>query len=1015
MNVEYSLGPFCNWFLPSCLDIWSSGDGQRILCSYGARSMLCLLAVTDKKSLRAHDCLTVFGSNRSLLSVTRFAKTGRNASKTPLLFVGSGDGEAAVVDCFTNNIVRQTKKFEDINLPAKKILSAAWLDFNDQQVVYYSMHSIVISWNIKTNELKALMIGTISENKCAISCIASCNCGIDKLAIGYMNGDITVVYLKDNIIIKEQFLPGHNDDICALSFSATKSQYEEGILASVSRDGFVKVWDVFRHYNVADVKLDANKAQQKNWFALTFVPNSLNKFEILIGSGNGEMLSIDVPTKPPDSKIRIHRPVSYMKNRNSSHSSVIFSIVVDHKSSLAISSSLDHQINLWDLNQKKSIDSFATFTHGVHDISLSTIDPSRVAIAVGDGIHVIKFDQCLNVLNLRKIPFQKTYKTKDMLGLAVNWHPECENRLAFGTSTGDITVVDLSSNQRTPKYTNKKSTDWTKVYCLVWGPSLKANEESTLYSLHQSGQIYVHYITSNVIHDFSDYVNEEIKRSEMNWKNDFKHLSVGNENGMIDVFECKEHKLHLRLRIEAFKRSVLSLKWNSNNDEKISNWLAVSSYDNHINCYFLYDYLKSEDDTIDTSFQTISKPNSTLKGHSDRISSICWSPHDSNRLASVSYDKMALVWDVSKEMPLCKFEGHRGILYCVVWSAIDEDLIFTGGEDNYFHAWRPSKQKQCVSITSNGSSDDYWPHLEECDQSEEAKSISDLLKDCINKVAFYDDMVRQNEISYGFDNRLEEQMKQEKIIKKNKSTKKKSNKESKKMLFLLNNVIENSSTKYQKIEDIEAIFERVTGNYVSEDRLERILLYGDHRDIKKFVEIEALNHWKHGNYEQRDIINLLYDIRYTIEESLRKKETNPLLVSLSMSISRNHWKESMAIMANQLTESDPELQTYRSYNLEMSAIIMIAQNRIDEAIELLMGHQLFREALIVCKARLCSEQLLERIMTNWSKQRRLNSDCEGAVKCLVAIKKFKEAAELLKSRNDQQYDHTISLFRAFIK
>lgn len=1013
MNAEYSLGPFCNWFLPSCLDLWSSGDGQRVLCSYGARSMLCLLSVVGKKALRAHDCLTVFGTNRALLSVTRFAKVGPNAFRIPMLFVGSGDGEAAVINCFTNSVIHQKQKFDNYNLPAKKILSADWLDFDGQQVVYYSMHSIVIGWNTSSNEAKALQIGTISDTKCAISCIASTNCGINKLAIGFMNGDITVVYLSGLSVIKEQFLSGHNDDICALSFGGAKSQYQEGILASASRDGFVKVWDVFRHYNVADVKLDANKAQHKNWFALSFsAHHNSNKLEILIGSGNGEILFIDVPIKPPDSKIRIHRPVTYMKNRYPSHSSVIFCIAVDYMSSIAITSSLDHQINLWDLTQRTFIDSFTTFTHGVHDISLSAIDPSRMAIAVGDGIHVIKFDQFLNVSNLRKIPFQKTQKTKDMLGMAVVWHPDCENRLAFGTSTGDITVVDLSSTQRTPKYTNKKSNDWTKVYALVWGPSLRDSSESTLYSLHQSGQIYVHYITSNILENFNDYVKQNAKRSEMSWKNDLRHVSVGNENGTIDVFEFVGHDLHFRLRIEAFRRSILSLKWNSNNDPKLSDWLAVSSYDNHIHCYFLHHCLNLEDESTESSFLTISKPDSILKGHSDRVSSMSWSPHDSTLLVSVSYDKTALIWDVAKGDPLIRFEGHRGILYCVVWSASDKDLVFTGGEDNYLHAWRPSKQRQCLSVSQNGCSDDYWPHLE-VNETEDLKCISDLLKECVNKVAFYNDIAKRS-TEDNHQNGFHEEVKQEKTSKKNKSMKKKSNKESKKTLFLLSNVIENSSTKYQKIEDIEAIFEKVTGNYVSEERLERILLYGNHLDVKKFVEIESSNHLKHGNVEQKDILNLLYDIKQTVEESIRKKETNPFLVSLSMSISRNHWKQSMAILANQLTDTDLDLQTYRNYNLEMSAITMIAQNRVIEAIDLLTDHHLFREAVIVCKTRLCSEQVLQLIMTKWSEQRRL-TDCEGAVKCLVAAKKFKEAAQLLDTRNDQQFGHLISLFRTFIK
>ena len=184
MNVEYSLGPFCNWFLPSCLDIWSSSDGQRVLCSYGARSNLCLLNVTQRESFKAHDCLNVF-PNKSIVSVNRFNKTTAKSFKTPILFVGSNEGEAALIDCFTNNILRQKNKLEDLkDLPSRKILSADWVDERDSPVVYYSMHSVVIRWNTKTNTTDVLKIGDNYRNKIAISCITSSSCGRKKLAVG---------------------------------------------------------------------------------------------------------------------------------------------------------------------------------------------------------------------------------------------------------------------------------------------------------------------------------------------------------------------------------------------------------------------------------------------------------------------------------------------------------------------------------------------------------------------------------------------------------------------------------------------------------------------------------------------------------------------------------------------------------------------------------------------------------------------------------------------------------------
>ncbi|CAG2100898.1 unnamed protein product [Medioppia subpectinata] len=409
------------------------------------------------------------------------------------------------------------------------------------------------------------------------------------------------------------------------------------------------------------------------------------------------------------------------------------------------------------------------------------------------------------------------------------------------------------------------------------------------------------------------------------WKSNYKHLCVGNDNGSVDIFEYQKNKLELRLRIYSFKRAILCVKWNSNKDEETSNWLAISSYDNYIHCYSLYNYFKCVDNGVDgtASVPTISRPNYILKGHSDRISSMSWCPFDSNKLVSVSYDKTALIWDVLKEKPLIKFSGHRGILYSVVWSAFDEDLIFSGGEDNYFHAWRPSKQMNVFDNSLNdrllSKENNYWPHLDDTVPSDE-KCVANVLKEVVDK----------------------------------------------------------------KIEDIEAVFQTINGQNISEESRERTLLYGNYDDIKEFVRNEISNHVKQGNNEQKDIINLLVDIKSTIEESIEKKATNPYLVSLSIYASRNHWKESCKLLAQHLLDSESEMSSYKMYTIEMSAVLLVSQNSIKEAIDLLLLNHLFREALIVAKVRYQSEEVIQHIMTQWATHRKNGGDFEGAAKCLTA-------------------------------
>lgn len=42
---------------------------------------------------------------------------------------------------------------------------------------------------------------------------------------------------------------------------------------------------------------------------------------------------------------------------------------------------------------------------------------------------------------------------------------------------------------------------------------------------------------------------------------------------------------------------------------------------------------------------------------------------------------------------LFNFRGHSGRVMCVVWSYLDPDLVYSGGEDGTVRPWRPTLQQ----------------------------------------------------------------------------------------------------------------------------------------------------------------------------------------------------------------------------------------------------------------------------------------------------------------------------------
>ena len=74
-----------------------------------------------------------------------------------------------------------------------------------------------------------------------------------------------------------------------------------------------------------------------------------------------------------------------------------------------------------------------------------------------------------------------------------------------------------------------------------------------------------------------------------------------------------------------------------------------------------------------------------LRGHSDTVTSVSWSP-DSTQLVSSSNDSTVRLWLVSKETSTLTYNGHQAAVLSASWSP-GGLLIASGGEDNTVQVW----------------------------------------------------------------------------------------------------------------------------------------------------------------------------------------------------------------------------------------------------------------------------------------------------------------------------------------
>jgi COMPASS component SWD3 len=85
-----------------------------------------------------------------------------------------------------------------------------------------------------------------------------------------------------------------------------------------------------------------------------------------------------------------------------------------------------------------------------------------------------------------------------------------------------------------------------------------------------------------------------------------------------------------------------------------------------------------------------------LRGHSRGISDICWSP-DSQYLASVGDDALVMLWSPLQSTPIRTLKGHTNYVFCVDWSPAG--LIATGSFDESVRLW-DARTGNCLRAVS---------------------------------------------------------------------------------------------------------------------------------------------------------------------------------------------------------------------------------------------------------------------------------------------------------------------------
>lgn len=330
----------------------------------------------------------------------------------------------------------------------------------------------------------------------------------------------------------------------------------------------------------------------------------------------------------------------------------------------------------------------------------------------------------------------------DICNSKLNW-VECEKRSQKREPVDDMFGVEYIPSEREPDnpkkvQTNDKDTGFDGVYSLCWGPNPTCPSDPSRLAIYAVGSM-THklsiYSSKTENEKPSDQLNQDNDlnipeaincASEVAWKPSMDLMALGLTNGKIIIAAYSDeptlpdakHSFVRMIEIDGPLgiTFIQCLSWHptADREDKCYYYLAASANESPIFIFNLKESILAADvegrlmiadcpsDGDSLKSNVLKSYVFKLDAHNKAVADISWNPHEPDQLATASFDRTCYVWSLEHEPDprakiLAKFLA-RDKLFTVEWSLVDQDLIFSSGQDSTIWAWRPSENVHLESI-----------------------------------------------------------------------------------------------------------------------------------------------------------------------------------------------------------------------------------------------------------------------------------------------------------------------------
>ncbi|KAJ1975667.1 hypothetical protein H4R34_004255 [Dimargaris verticillata] len=295
------------------------------------------------------------------------------------------------------------------------------------------------------------------------------------VAVGHQNGAIVIasIAISEDAAKPEPTklyqLDEHNEEIHDLLWLLPCETDLTWRLISSARDKTLRLWDVNGESVVQWIKLPKPKGHytqhQRSRIWVPLAEHVVHPNAVYCGSYMGEVLSWD-----------------YHRNRFIAKASLldgpsrcVFQLLVSSARHELYTISMDRQIAKYDIDSRKLQHKSIGLGGHAYQVTISSLDPERAAVACGDGtIRLWQVSQlphtCSSTLLWRGLKGRIT---------GVLWHPTDDNLLVYADDTGFVGVFDLLKETAQPFRTSHR----TMVSMKAWCPASSLNSDQLDLSL----------------------------------------------------------------------------------------------------------------------------------------------------------------------------------------------------------------------------------------------------------------------------------------------------------------------------------------------------------------------------------------------------------------------------------------------------------------------------------------------------------------------------------------------------